>query len=125
LSTHGAGRVVDPAHRQEVAAEVAELLNEEKACRAMGAAGRRYAERTFSPERAADRFIAVFGDKVAEPVVVPVPAAASASPAAAVALSALAAVTAGVDEGDVESEEPFWVRVAGDLAGVAAQREAS
>lgn len=125
LSTHGAGRVVDPAHRREVAAEVAELLNEEKTCRAMGAAGRRYAERTFSPDRAADRFIAVFGDRVTEPVVVPVPAAAPASPAAAVVLSALATVAAGVNEDGVASEEPFWVRVDGDLAGVAAQREAS
>ena len=71
LSDHGAGCVVDPAHRSEVAAEVAEMLNEEETCRAMGVAGRRYAERTFGPERAADRFIEAFGARVAEPVVVP------------------------------------------------------
>ena len=33
----------------------------------MGRAGRRYAERTFSPETAADRFLEVFGDLVAMP----------------------------------------------------------
>ena len=66
LSTHGAGRVVDPADRDEVAAVVAELLDEEELCQAMGRAGRRYAERTFSPETAADRFIEVFGDLVAD-----------------------------------------------------------
>ncbi len=30
----------------------------------MGRAGRRYAERTFSPETAADQFLGVFGDLV-------------------------------------------------------------
>jgi len=61
LSTHGAGCVVDPAERDEVGAVVAELLDEEKLCHAMGRAGRLYAERTFSPEAAADGFIHVFG----------------------------------------------------------------
>lgn len=113
LSTHGAGRVVDPARRDQVAAEVAELLNEEAVCRGMGRAGRRYAERTFSPERAADRFVEVFGDRVAEPVAVPVPVA-----------SSLAAIAAGIDE-DVEvPEELFWASV-GDLVVMEAQREAS
>jgi colanic acid biosynthesis glycosyl transferase WcaI len=102
LSTHGAGRVVDPARRNEVAGVVAELLNEEERCRAMGAAGRRYAERTFSPERAADRFVEVFGDRVAVPVAVPVTA----------------------EEGRAASEELFWVQ-AGDLSALEAQREAS
>ena len=61
LRTHGAGRVVDPAARDEVAGAVAGLLDEEELCRAMGRAGRLYAERTFSPETAADGFIDVFG----------------------------------------------------------------
>ena len=64
LVTHGAGRVVD---RDDVAAEVARLLDEEDVCRAMGRAGRRYAEQTFSPETAADHFVEVFGDLVARP----------------------------------------------------------
>ncbi len=64
LSTHGAGRVVDPAARDEVAGAVAGLLDQEELCRAMGRAGRLYAERTFSPETAADGFIDVFGSLV-------------------------------------------------------------
>ena len=91
------------------------MLNEEATCRAMGAAGRRYAERTFSPERAADRFIEAFGDRVAEPVVVPAPAA--------VGSSVLASVASGDDQSDVASEEPILVGV-GELAGMA-EREAS
>jgi hypothetical protein len=51
-----------------VAGVVARLLNEEQLCRDMARAGRGYAERTFSPERAADQFLEVFGDTVAEPV---------------------------------------------------------
>ena len=65
LTAHGAGLVIDPADRLEVAAQVVQLLNEDDVCRAMGQAGRRYAERVFSPETAADRFIAVFGALVA------------------------------------------------------------
>ena len=54
---------------------MAELLNDEEVCRAMGAAGRRYAEATFSPRAAADHFLGVFGERVAvpEPSAVPVP----------------------------------------------------
>jgi colanic acid biosynthesis glycosyl transferase WcaI len=61
LLTNGAGTVVDPADRRNVAPEVAELLNDAARCRRMAAAGRRYAEDTFSPETAADRFVEVFG----------------------------------------------------------------
>jgi colanic acid biosynthesis glycosyl transferase WcaI len=72
LSQHGAGIVVDPADREHVAGVVARLLNEEQLCRDMARAGRGYAERTFSPDRAADQFIEVFGDLVSEPVQVTV-----------------------------------------------------
>jgi putative colanic acid biosynthesis glycosyltransferase WcaI len=65
LCTHRAGRVVDPSKRADVGAEVAALLDDAAARRTMGSAGRRYAERTFSPEKAADRFLEVFGDLVA------------------------------------------------------------
>ena len=71
ISRHGAGIVVDPADRRHVAGVVARLLNEEQLCRDMARAGRVYAERTFSPERAADQFLEVFGDAVAEPVEAP------------------------------------------------------
>ncbi len=71
ISQHGAGIVVDPADRRHVAGVVARLLNEEQLCRDMARAGRAYAERTFSPERAADQFLEVFGDAVAEPVEAP------------------------------------------------------
>jgi glycosyltransferase involved in cell wall biosynthesis len=64
LVSEGAGRVVD---RAAVAQEVAALLDDAEARRAMGRAGRRYAERTFSPETAADRFLGVFGDLVDDP----------------------------------------------------------
>jgi colanic acid biosynthesis glycosyl transferase WcaI len=73
LSEHGAGIVVDPADRELVAGVVARLLNEEDLCRDMARAGRRYAERTFSPDRAADQFIEVFGALVSVPVAVAVP----------------------------------------------------
>jgi glycosyltransferase involved in cell wall biosynthesis len=61
LTTHEAGCVVDPADRARAASEVAALLDQEERCQAMGRAGRRYAERAFSPEVAADRFLEVFG----------------------------------------------------------------
>jgi glycosyltransferase involved in cell wall biosynthesis len=64
LLSHGAGTVVDPADRRNIAPEVAELLNDAARCRRMAAAGRRYAEDTFSPESAADRFVQVFGTHV-------------------------------------------------------------
>ncbi len=61
LITHNAGRVVC---RDEVASEIAQLLDDEEARRAMGKAGRRYAEQAFSPETAADRFLDVFAELV-------------------------------------------------------------
>ena len=67
LLTHGAGLVVDPARRDDVASEVARLLDDEAGRGAMGRAGRRYAEQAFRPETAADRFVEVFGDLVDEP----------------------------------------------------------
>jgi colanic acid biosynthesis glycosyl transferase WcaI len=59
LLTHGAGLVVQ---RDDAASEVARLLNDEAGRKAMGRAGRQYAERSFSPETAADRFVEVFND---------------------------------------------------------------
>ena len=67
LSTQGAGRVVDPSDRDRVALEAAALLDDRELCRSMGLAGRSYAEATFSPETAADRFLEVFGDLVSRP----------------------------------------------------------
>jgi colanic acid biosynthesis glycosyl transferase WcaI len=67
LSTYGAGRVVDPAERDLVPDEVASLLDDSGLRWSMGRAGRRYAEATFSPELAADHFLGVFGDLVAQP----------------------------------------------------------
>jgi glycosyltransferase involved in cell wall biosynthesis len=67
LVSHGAGVVVDPACRDEVASEVARLLDDDACRRAMGRAGRCYAEQTFSPETAADRFVEVFSDLVGVP----------------------------------------------------------
>ena len=64
LASQGAGIVVD---RAGVRTAAAELLDDEERRRAMGQAGRRYAERTFSPETAADRFLEVFGELVAPP----------------------------------------------------------
>jgi colanic acid biosynthesis glycosyl transferase WcaI len=61
LLTHGAGLVV---RRDDAAAAVARLLDDEVCRRAMGRAGRRYAEGAFSPETAADRFVRVFNDLV-------------------------------------------------------------
>jgi colanic acid biosynthesis glycosyl transferase WcaI len=66
LTSQGAGTVVD---RAGVLAAARELLDDEDRRRAMGASGRDYAERTFSPETAADRFLEVFGGLV-EPQVV-------------------------------------------------------
>jgi glycosyltransferase involved in cell wall biosynthesis len=67
LSTYGAGCVVAPAERDRVADEAARLLDDPGLRWSMGRAGRRYAEATFSPEVAADRFLEVFGDLVAPP----------------------------------------------------------
>jgi len=68
LSTQEAGVVVDPADRTMVVKEAAALLSDPDRRHAMGRAGRRYAERTFSPETAADQFLEVFGALVAAPV---------------------------------------------------------
>ncbi len=59
LLTHGAGLVV---RRDDAAAAVARLLDDEGCRRAMGRAGRRYAEGAFSPVTAAERFVEVFDD---------------------------------------------------------------
>jgi glycosyltransferase involved in cell wall biosynthesis len=67
LSTQEAGVVVDPADRQRVAKEAAALLDDAERRRRMGEAGRAYAERTFSPETAADQFLEVFGALVGRP----------------------------------------------------------
>jgi hypothetical protein len=48
--------------RDDAAAAVARLLDDGLCRRAMGRAGRRYAERAFSPETAADCFVGVFND---------------------------------------------------------------
>ncbi len=67
LSAQEAGVVVDPSDRPRVAKEAAALLEDPERARAMGEAGRRYAERTFSPETAADRFLEAFGPLVGRP----------------------------------------------------------
>ena len=56
------------------------LLDDEVSRRSMGWAGRRYAERAFSPETAADRFLAIFGDRVAVPIPSSLPTPVSATP---------------------------------------------
>jgi glycosyltransferase involved in cell wall biosynthesis len=65
LSSQEAGVVVDPADRTLVVKEAAALLDDHDRRHAMGRAGRAYAERTFSPETAADQFLGAFGDLVA------------------------------------------------------------
>jgi glycosyltransferase involved in cell wall biosynthesis len=67
LSSEEAGVVVDPSDRILVVKEAAALLDDHDRRHAMGRAGRRYAERTFSPETAADQFLGVFGDLLAAP----------------------------------------------------------
>jgi glycosyltransferase involved in cell wall biosynthesis len=67
LATQGAGKVVDPSDRAGVLVAARELLDDEERRRAMGRAGRRYAEQTFSPDTAADRFLEAFGDLVEPP----------------------------------------------------------
>lgn len=67
LSTQDAGVVVDPSDRDRVVKEAAALLSDPDRRHTMGRAGRRYAERTFSPETAADQFLGVFGDLVGAP----------------------------------------------------------
>lgn len=60
LAANHAGVVVDPGRRDEVASVVVSLLADAPRRDELGAAARRYAEETFSVERAADRFEAVF-----------------------------------------------------------------
>jgi glycosyltransferase involved in cell wall biosynthesis len=60
LLSNAAGRVVDPAEREKVAESVVELLDDGDLRKQMGESGRRYAEQSFSPERAAERFEGVF-----------------------------------------------------------------
>jgi glycosyltransferase involved in cell wall biosynthesis len=67
LSSEEAGVVIDPFDRARVVKEAAALLDDGDRRHAMGRAGRRYAERTFSPEAAAEQFLGVFGDLVADP----------------------------------------------------------
>jgi glycosyltransferase involved in cell wall biosynthesis len=67
LSSEEAGVVVDPFDRARVVKEAAALLDDGDRRHAMGRAGRGYAERTFSPEAAAEQFLGVFGDLVADP----------------------------------------------------------
>jgi glycosyltransferase involved in cell wall biosynthesis len=67
LSSEEAGVVVDPSERALVVKEATALLSDPDRRHTMGRAGRRYAERTFSPETAADQFLGVFGDLVAAP----------------------------------------------------------
>jgi glycosyltransferase involved in cell wall biosynthesis len=68
LSSQQAGVVVAPSDRARVAQQAAELLDDPGRRTAMGQAGRAYAERTFSPETAADQFLGVFGDLVVPPL---------------------------------------------------------
>jgi colanic acid biosynthesis glycosyl transferase WcaI len=67
LEAQGAGVVVPPARHDDVASMVTRLLDDPESCQTMGRAGRRYAEQTFSPETAADRFVEVFGRLVSDP----------------------------------------------------------
>ena len=68
LSSQQAGVVVAPSDRARVVRQAAELLDNPARRTAMGRAGRAYAERTFSPESAADQFLGVFGHLVAPPL---------------------------------------------------------
>jgi hypothetical protein len=68
LLTNQAGHVVDPAQRDMIAARVVEMLNDDEARLVMGKAGRRYAESEFSADRAATRFIGLFGAHLDVPV---------------------------------------------------------
>jgi colanic acid biosynthesis glycosyl transferase WcaI len=69
LTAQGAGLVVG---RDEVGPQVALLLDEDARREEMGRAGRRYADRAFSPEAAADRFVDVFVSRASVPLPTPV-----------------------------------------------------
>jgi len=68
LITHRAGVVVDPKDRGAITEQAALLLDDDELRRDLGRAARQYAEREFCPDRAADRFISVFGALVARPL---------------------------------------------------------
>lgn len=55
-----AGLVVSPDHPQAIIAAAEQLLNDRALCQQFGSNGRTYAERNFSIEAIADRFLAVF-----------------------------------------------------------------
>jgi glycosyltransferase involved in cell wall biosynthesis len=59
LIEHQAGVIVDPSRGDDIGPIVAKLINDDEHCRQLGRAGRRYAESTFSPTSAADRFEAI------------------------------------------------------------------
>jgi glycosyltransferase involved in cell wall biosynthesis len=60
LTDNDAGVVVDPRDRETIRASMLALLSDADRRNDLGRAGRRYAEAAFSPERAADRFEALF-----------------------------------------------------------------
>ena len=60
LDQNGAGVVVDPAERDKVAVHTLRMLGDDAYREQLAASGRRYAEATFSPDVAADRFESVF-----------------------------------------------------------------
>lgn len=71
LAETGAGAVVDPRQREEVGPTATALLRHGDLRRRMGDAGRAYAEATFSPDRAAEQFEAVFRDRLTIPPTMP------------------------------------------------------
>jgi glycosyltransferase involved in cell wall biosynthesis len=68
LISNRAGVVVDPKDREAISAQAAALLDDHELRRVLGKSARNYAEREFCPERAADRFITLFGTHVAHPL---------------------------------------------------------
>jgi hypothetical protein len=60
--------VVDPKDRGAITEQAALLLDDDELRRVLGKAARQYAEREFCPDRAADRFIGLFGAMVARPI---------------------------------------------------------
>jgi glycosyltransferase involved in cell wall biosynthesis len=68
LITHQAGVVVDPKDRGAITEQASLLLDDDELRRVLGKSARQYAEREFCPDRAADRFIALFGAMVTRPL---------------------------------------------------------
>jgi glycosyltransferase involved in cell wall biosynthesis len=68
LISNQAGVVVDPKDREAISAQAAALLDDHELRRVLGKSARNYAEREFCPERAADRFVTLFGTHVAHPL---------------------------------------------------------